>query len=76
MAPMEKFIKDLCAEIETLDPDWEHCPTCGSVIPYLKNNMNKGGIYATKVRVRVLLKELRDKDLTKYNIYNTRFKLL
>jgi hypothetical protein len=76
MSPMNIFIKELCAEVEALDPDWELCPTCGSVIPYLKKNLDKGGVSATKIRVRVLLKQLRDRNLTKYNDYNTRFKLL
>lgn len=76
MTPMEKFIKDLCDKVESIDPDWMYCPTCGSVIPYLRANMTKGGISSTKIKVRVLLKELRDRDPDIYPVYNNRFKLL
>lgn len=74
--PMDDFIKELCAKVEAIDPDWMHCPTCGSVIPYLMENLSKSGVSATKVRVRVLLKALRDRDPKAYPTYNNRFKLL
>lgn len=76
MKEFSKFLDDLCDEMENLNPDWEYCPTCGPVIPYLRTNKNSTTITPIKLRARFLLREMKGLSPKKYEIYNKRLRSL
>ena len=76
MTPMGQFIVDLCDEIERKVEDWDFCPTCGNVVPYLRKNLDSGGVTPTKLRVRSLMQELKRPHPELYKKLNDRFLVL
>lgn len=76
MTEFVKLIIDVCDEMEKIVPDWEDCPTCGPVIPWLRKNKDSSAITPTKIRLRSLMRKLKYISPEKYNIYNDRLRRL
>lgn len=76
MSIFSNFIIELCDEMEKLKPDWEDCPTCGPVIPYLRENKDTKAITPTKLRIRSLMREMKYLSREKYDNFNLRFRSL
>ena len=76
MTPLDDFITRLCAEIQEIEPDWEDCPTCGPIIPFIKNRSKTAGISPIKRRVRTLLGKIKYSHPDRYKILNDEFKRL
>lgn len=74
MTALGDFIIELCDEMEELNPDWEDCQVCGPVIPWLRKNLDTNATTPTKLRVRSLMRKLRDISPDRYKIYNDRLR--
>lgn len=74
MSVLGAFIDDLCDEMEILEPDWEHCPTCGYVIPFLRKDRGADAITPTKLKIRSLMRIMKQFSPKKYKIFNDRFR--
>lgn len=74
MTELGKFISDLCNEMEKINPDWEDCEICGSILPWLKKHGDTMAITPTKIRMRSLMRIMRDISPDTYKIYNDRMR--
>ena len=67
------FIIELCDEIERTVPEWEYCSICRHIVPYLRKKLDTEATSPTRIRVRSLMRKMKEISQEKYIAYNKKY---